>query len=252
MPKKFTGTNSKVAAANEKKAAVKAEKDSKARSAKEAQVASSWREGAKDNSKQMEADAKRAEKDARRREAQMQLEAENKEIARASQAKTAPPKLAPKTKAPVITTPSFDHPTPPAPVVAVESHEPVESFAAHNIDDALDLIEAVGAPDDDATDKNQQPVSRHAAMAPLIDRHPERRAKAAFHGYQEREIERIKGENPGLRLTQIKDLVWKAWLKSPENPINQSQVAHNASQTEIAAVVKTQKKALKDRLRVEN
>ncbi|KAJ2574608.1 hypothetical protein GGH95_003881 [Coemansia sp. RSA 1836] len=256
MPKKFTGANSKVAAANEKKAAVKAEKDSKTRKEKEAQVASSWQEGAKDNSKQKEADAKRAEKDARRREAQLQLEAEAKEIARAQAAKTGPPKLAPKKKATPVaaSTPSFDDaiasaaPSAAARVV-VDSHEPIESFAAHNIDDALDLIDAVAAPDDD---DHKALVSRHAAMASLIDRHPERRAKAAFHAYQEREVERIKQENPGLRLMQVRDLVWKAWQKSPENPLNQSLVAHNATQADVKDVLKTQKKALKDRLRVED
>ncbi|KAJ2056195.1 hypothetical protein GGI17_006321 [Coemansia sp. S146] len=244
MPKKFTGANSKVTAAAEKKAAAQAEKDSKTRKEKEAQVAGTWREGAKDMTKQKEADAKRAEKEARRREAQLQLEAEAKEIARSQAAKTAPPKLAPKKK-PTATTPSFDDaPSAPAPVV-VQSDEPVESFAAHNIDDALDLIQAVAAPDDD-----KAPVSRHAATAALIDRHPERRARAAYHIYEEREIDRLKAENPGLRLTQIKDLIYKAWQKSPENPLNQSQVAHNASQAEVSAVIKSQKKALKDRLRV--
>ncbi|KAJ2859370.1 hypothetical protein GGH94_006140 [Coemansia aciculifera] len=244
MPKKFTGANSKVTAAAEKKAAAQAEKDSKARKEKETQVAGSWREGAKDMTKQKEADAKRAEKEARRREAQLQLEAETKEIARSQAAKTAPPKLAPKKK-PAATTPSFDDaPSAPAPIV-VQSDEPVESFAAHNIDDALDLIQAVAAPDDD-----KAPVSRHAPTAALIDRHPERRARAAYHIYEEREIDRLKTENPGLRLTQIKDLIYKAWQKSPENPLNQSQVAHNASQDEVKAVIKSQKKALKDRLRV--
>ncbi|KAJ2487834.1 hypothetical protein IWW37_005094 [Coemansia sp. RSA 2050] len=243
MPKKFTGANSKVTAAAEKKAAAQAEKDAKARKEKEAQVASSWREGAKDNSKQKEAEAKRAEKEARRREAQLQLEAETKEIARSQAAKTAPPKLAPKKK-PATTTPSFDDAPAPPPVV-VQSGEPIESFAAHNIDDALDLIQAVAAPDDD-----KAPVSRHTATAALIDRHPERRARAAYHLYEEREIERLRTENPGLRLGQIKDLIYKAWQKSPENPLNQSQVAHNATQEEVDAVIKSQKKALKDRLRV--
>ncbi|KAJ2255028.1 hypothetical protein GGI13_001830 [Coemansia sp. RSA 455] len=246
MPKKFTGANSKVTAAAEKKAAAQAEKDTKTRKEKEAKEASTWRDGAKDNSKQQEADAKRAEKEARRREAQLQLEAETKEIARSQAAKTGPPKLAPKKKPAAPTTPSFDsEPPAPAPIV-VRSDEPVESFAAHNIDDALDLIQAVASPDDD----HNAPVSRHDATAAVIDRHPERRARAAYHVYEEREIDRLKSENPGLRLSQIKDLIFKAWQKSPENPLNQSQVAHNATQDEVKAVIKSQKKALKDRLRV--
>ncbi|KAJ2809869.1 hypothetical protein GGI24_007131, partial [Coemansia furcata] len=167
------------------------------------------------------------------------------ELARSQAAKTGPPKLAPKKKPAAPTTPSFsDEPT-PAPAVVVQSDEPIESFAAHNIDDALDLIHAMAAPEDD-----KAPVSRHDAIAPLVDRHPERRARTAYHLYEEREIDRLKAENPGLRLTQIKDLIYKAWQKSPENPLNQAQIAHNASQAEVKAVIKTQKKALKDRLRV--
>ncbi|KAJ2892541.1 hypothetical protein IWW38_003180, partial [Coemansia aciculifera] len=189
MPKKFTGTNSKVAAANEKKAAVKAEKDAKTQRVKDQQEASSWREGAKDDSKQKEADAKKAEKDQRRREAQLQLEAEAKEIARSQAAKTAPPKLAPKKKAPATTAAITSSESAPPPVaVATESYEPIESFAAHNIDDALDLIDAIAISDDTSSQPSASTgVSRHAAVAPLIDRHPERRAKAAFHVYQERE-----------------------------------------------------------------
>mmetsp|Transcript_7083 Transcript_7083/g.24667 ORF Transcript_7083/g.24667 Transcript_7083/m.24667 type:complete len:89 (-) Transcript_7083:93-359(-) len=53
------------------------------------------------------------------------------------------------------------------------------------------------------------------------DAHPERRRKAAFKAYEEREIPRIRAENPGLKLSQIKEIIFKNWQKSPENPMNQ-------------------------------
>ena len=44
--------------------------------------------------------------------------------------------------------------------------------------------------------------------------------KAAFKEFEEREIVRLKEENPGLKLSQYKEMVWKAWQKSEENPMN--------------------------------
>ena len=44
--------------------------------------------------------------------------------------------------------------------------------------------------------------------------------KAAFNPFSERETARIRAENAGLKKSQIQDMVWKLWLKSPENPKN--------------------------------
>jgi hypothetical protein len=38
---------------------------------------------------------------------------------------------------------------------------------------------------------------------------------------QEREIPRMREENPGLKLSQIKERIFNEWQKSPENPVNQ-------------------------------
>ncbi|CAG0883104.1 unnamed protein product [Darwinula stevensoni] len=60
------------------------------------------------------------------------------------------------------------------------------------------------------------------------DRHPERRMKAAFAAYEEKNLPRLKAENPNMRLSQLKQLLKKDWLKSPENPMNQMRMAYNA------------------------
>ena len=60
-----------------------------------------------------------------------------------------------------------------------------------------------------------------------LDRHPERRMKASYAVFEEREIPRLKAENPNLRLSQVKQLVRKEWMKSPENPMNQSHATFN-------------------------
>lgn len=59
-----------------------------------------------------------------------------------------------------------------------------------------------------------------------IERHPERRMKAAYSAFEERELPRLKSENPTLRLSQVKQLLRKEWMKSPENPMNQSHTTY--------------------------
>jgi hypothetical protein len=60
------------------------------------------------------------------------------------------------------------------------------------------------------------------------ERHPERRVKAAFKAYEEREIAKLRDENPGLKRSQLKELVFKKWKKSPENPMNQAHMEYNS------------------------
>lgn len=54
-----------------------------------------------------------------------------------------------------------------------------------------------------------------------VDRHPEKRRKAAWHVYQERRYAEIKAECPTLKRSQINERIFKEWQKSPENPMNQ-------------------------------
>lgn len=59
------------------------------------------------------------------------------------------------------------------------------------------------------------------------DSHPERRLKAAYAQFEEERLPVLKAENPNMRLSQIKQLLRKEWLKSPDNPLNQNFVAYN-------------------------
>lgn len=54
-----------------------------------------------------------------------------------------------------------------------------------------------------------------------VDRHPEKRMKAAYLAYEANNLPILKQENPGLKLSQLKELLWKQWQKAPENPLNQ-------------------------------
>jgi len=45
--------------------------------------------------------------------------------------------------------------------------------------------------------------------------------KALFKAFEEAEIERLRADNPGLKLSQLKERAFQNWQKSPENPKNQ-------------------------------
>ena len=43
-----------------------------------------------------------------------------------------------------------------------------------------------------------------------------------FNEFSERETPKVRADNPGLKLSQVKERVFRAWEKSPENPKNQT------------------------------
>ena len=52
-----------------------------------------------------------------------------------------------------------------------------------------------------------------------VDAHPERRMKAAHAAFEERRMKELQLEKPNLKRTQYKEMIWKEWQKSPENPM---------------------------------
>lgn len=52
--------------------------------------------------------------------------------------------------------------------------------------------------------------------------------KAAFTAFEEVTLPQLKRENPNMRLSQLKQLLKKEWMKSPENPMNQRHAAYNS------------------------
>ena len=59
------------------------------------------------------------------------------------------------------------------------------------------------------------------------DRHPEKRVKAAYQKFEDENLPILKQENPNMRLSQLKHMLKKDWMKSPENPLNQRVQAFN-------------------------
>ena len=67
-----------------------------------------------------------------------------------------------------------------------------------------------------------------------LDRHPERRFKAAYKAFEERRMAEVEVENPGLRKQQRVELIRKEFERSPENPFNQvGNVRYDASREEL-------------------
>eukprot|EP00611_Tribonema_gayanum_P028954 TRINITY_DN7608_c0_g1_i1.p1 TRINITY_DN7608_c0_g1~~TRINITY_DN7608_c0_g1_i1.p1 ORF type:complete len:260 (+),score=78.76 TRINITY_DN7608_c0_g1_i1:84-782(+) len=56
---------------------------------------------------------------------------------------------------------------------------------------------------------------------PGSDKFPEKRMKAAYRAYEEANLPVMREEKPGLKLSQYKQLIFKSWQSSPENPMNQ-------------------------------
>lgn len=55
-----------------------------------------------------------------------------------------------------------------------------------------------------------------ALLTPLRCRAP----RMKFSEYHLRELPEVKAQKPGLKAPQYKDMIWKKWLRSPENPLN--------------------------------
>ncbi len=54
------------------------------------------------------------------------------------------------------------------------------------------------------------------------DMHPERRMKAAYQRYKEKNLPELKEEYPSLRMSQLLEMLNRNWSKSPENPLVQA------------------------------
>ncbi|CAO3622951.1 unnamed protein product [Cunninghamella blakesleeana] len=202
--------NSKAEAAKEKKAAVKNEKDCAKQAQAEAAEADKWSQA--DAEKKAAAAAKKAE-------AAKLLAQEEKELGNAKPKLSGADKKAGKKSAKIAQ--------------ETATRRTIPEFTATNIDDAIDLLSL----DDKIKAKD-------------IEKHPERRFKAALAAFEERELPRFKQENPGLRLSQLKELMYKAFQKSPDNPFNQTNILdYNATQEDAKQLKDKHRKEIEDRLR---
>ena len=235
MVKKF-GTNSKAEEGRARKSDAKERQKQNSRSEKEKLDEKKWSEGTKDDSKRQQEEAKRLEKLIKKQE-KKEIEAQEvQELA--------------KYKASANKSNSNDGGNIPQPLFKSksanwtlslssdggQSSESLEKFSASNLDDALLLLESTN-------------VSSNSVNS--VEKHPERRMKAAFCVFEAREIPILRAENPSLKHSQILELLYKMWKKSPENPFNQLHVAHNMTQEQQSDIVRANQDKNLDRLRID-
>ncbi|KAI8647802.1 hypothetical protein BD408DRAFT_398425 [Parasitella parasitica] len=190
------GINTKVEAANNRKASSKAEKEQQKRAELESKEDAKWAKGAKkSDKKELEAEKKAAAL-AKKLEMKKILEEEEKVL---SKPKAPKPNY---TKKPIFTT----------------EKTPAKKSAVSNslhVDDELKKTKPI------LTEKD-------------IEKHPERRFKNALKEFEQRELKNFRAQYPGLRLSQLKEIMYKEFQKSSDNPFNQTNIfAYNASLEEV-------------------
>jgi hypothetical protein len=214
--------NSKKVAGNARKADAAAKKQQEEQTRLDALESDKWADGAKKgNKKKEEAAAKKAEDARKKAEREALLNAEEESLpSKASSKGRGAAKVAAK-RAGKIDDFLNDLPT-------------TSEISASGIDSALEALTLTGK-GGAVSDKD-------------IDRHPERRFKAALAAYEERRVPEMRKESPGLRLQQVKQLVFKEFEKSPENPFNQTtNLQYNATQADVKSLKQDIKKQREDK-----
>lgn len=109
-----------------------------------------------------------------------------------------------------------------------DSKTPATALNATGIDNALDAL------------------SLTSNTTTQLDRHPERRYKAAFKAYEEKRMPEL--EDSGLRRNQKTELIRKEFEKHEDNPFNKASVRFDATKEEIDAVRRGEKEKIEGRL----
>lgn len=60
-----------------------------------------------------------------------------------------------------------------------------------------------------------------------LDKHPEKRMRAAWNAYFEQQLPIFKAEYPNAKRSQLIDMIQKEFKKSPDNPVYRQQLLLN-------------------------
>lgn len=209
------GENTKKAAGNAKKAEVAAQKKAVDDAKKAAAETKKWEQGSKDTSKADAAAAKAEEAARKKAEKDALLKAEEESLPSKGGGKKAPVK-----KSKGLDLSGLDAPS---------SKKDLRALNASGIDNAIDAL------------------SLTANSQDKIDRHPERRFKAAYNAFEERRLEEMK-DDKGLRRQQKIEQIRKEFEKHPDNPFNQVSGTYNMSKEEMNAVREGERQKKEDML----
>jgi len=207
MPKKFAGENSKAVAAkarkNEKDASDKSKRDAAAEDAK-------WADDdkglAKKLAKKEEAERKRLEASAKKKERQDLAQEEEANIVNKLQ-KINPKKI---TQAQIR-----DDDAKREAAARGKSTEP-ETHLSKPLEENVNRLEVEG----EARTLDEAISVLSIKDGPSVDKHPEKRMKAAYEDFEKERLPQLKAENNNMRLSQLKQMLRKEWQKHPNNPLN--------------------------------
>ena len=206
MPKKFATENTKAATARARKAAAKEVEESRRKQAVEDAL---WAEDDKHILKKQQ----RKEENLKKKEEQQRKKAETKALLETEMASD-------KYKASAamkVTRAQIQVDIEKRNIQSSSSTPKIETHLTKPLEENINRVEVEG----DEARSVTEAISILSVNSPQEDRHPERRLKAAYTAFEETNMPRIKQENPTLRLSQLKQILRKEWMKSPENPINQ-------------------------------
>uniref|UniRef100_A0A0B7AUQ8 Coiled-coil domain-containing protein n=1 Tax=Arion vulgaris TaxID=1028688 RepID=A0A0B7AUQ8_9EUPU len=215
MPKKFKGENSKAVEARVRKAAANQAESEKAEKEKEDEM---WKDDdkhiARKQQRKEEKEKKRQEHLEHKKTLQQLHEEEMDSI------KGAKSQMARLTRAQIIENQEKM-------AAAAEAAKAREKLSHDEVplEENINKLETDG---DEARTVDEAISMLSVGSEPLADRHPEKRMKAAYLEFEESRLPEVKQENPNMRLSQLKQMLKKEWLKSPLNPMNQKIEAYNA------------------------
>ncbi|KAK3746948.1 hypothetical protein RRG08_030358 [Elysia crispata] len=214
MPKKFKGENSKAAEAKARKNA--REQEAADRAEKE-RLDELWKDDDKHIARKLQRkddkEKKRVEQLERKKELQQLHEQEMDSI------KGAKAHAAKVTRAQILENQER--------LAAAAEAAKIKSQLSHDevpLEENVNRIEVEGT---EARNVDEAISALSVSSDPQLDRHPEKRVKAAYTDFEATRLPVLKQENPNMRLSQLKQILKKEWMKSPENPLNQRSAAFN-------------------------
>lgn len=237
MPK-FKGVNTKVQAANERKNAQRSAQDAKKQQEQEKKQQQEWSAGADkrgetrreaEERKRQELDAKAAEK--KRLEALDAAMLDSTKLARSAKKKTKSQKAVDKPWEAALAPVAKKKGTSRRQMMMKQKEQ--ESDDDSKVDTFDGLAPAIGLEKNRNREINENDARTMEEAISLLsvgdkdEKHPEKRAKAAYKAFEAVKLPELKQDHPGLKLSQYKERLRDMWRKSPDNPLNQAHLAYN-------------------------
>ena len=208
MPKKFAGMNSKAAAAKARKdEKAEAERTKKQQALDDAYWADDDKGAQKKKDRKEAAERKKADQLAKKQEAQRLLQEEEAQL-----------KSSGANKGSKVTRNDIR--------LREEAEKEVKAKKKANDEEAelTENLNRVSVEGEEArtVDEAIRVLKPGEPTADSADKHPEKRMKAAFEAFEKERLPQLKEENPTLRLSQLKQILRKEWMKHPSNPFNKN------------------------------